>query len=108
MLRANFGPESSGAVVCGLALRKADGDDTVQWPQRRSATRNDSVPAQLVLHPHSPLTGHQPAELCPLARPVNAVICLWPVSNIFQTKCRMVVVQDDTMLLDRCRLTGAS
>jgi hypothetical protein len=31
--------------VCGLALRKADGDDTVQWPLWRSATRNDPVPA---------------------------------------------------------------
>ena len=28
------------SVVCGLALRKADGDDTVQWP-----LRNDPVPA---------------------------------------------------------------
>ena len=78
--------------VCGLALRKADDDDTVQWPLPRSATRNDPAPA-VFLTP-SPLTskGHQLAELRPLALPVNAVSCLRPISEIFQTKCRMVVV----------------
>ena len=39
------GQVRSRSVVCGLALRKADGDDTVQWPPRRSATRNNPVPA---------------------------------------------------------------
>ena len=75
-----------------MALRNPDGDDTVQWPLRRSATRNDPVPA-VFLTP-SPLTskGHQPAELRPLALPVNTVSCLRPISDIFQTKCGMVVV----------------
>ena len=31
--------------VSDLALRKADGDETVQWPPWRSATQNDLVPA---------------------------------------------------------------
>ena len=70
-----FGPEKGG-----------------RWPLQRSATRNDPVPA-VFLTP-SPLTskGHQPAELRPLALPVNAVSCLRPISDIFQTKYRMVVV----------------
>jgi hypothetical protein len=78
--------------VCGLALRKADSDDTVKWPLPWSATRNDPAPA-IFLTP-SPLTskGHQPDELSPLALPVNAVSCVRPISDIFQTKCGMVVV----------------
>ena len=33
------------ACVSGLALRKADGEEIVQWPLRGSATQNDLVPA---------------------------------------------------------------
>ena len=74
--------------LCSLALRKADGDETVQWLPRRSTTQNDLVLAaqsglsgHLVLHPHRPLIGHQPAELRPLAPPVLAVNCLRPISD---------------------------
>ena len=47
---------------------------------------------------------YQPSELGPLAPPVNAVSCFQPISDTFQTKCRIVVVQDDRMPLDMCLL----
>ena len=72
--------------MSGLALRKADGDETVQWPPRRSATRNEPVLAaqsglsgHLVLHLHRPLSGHQPGVLRSLAPPVNPLNCVRPI-----------------------------
>ena len=95
--------DGSLAVVSGLALRKADGDETVQWPPRRSATRNEPVLAaqsglsgHLVLHLHRPLSGHQPAKLRPLAPPVSAVSCL----RLFQTFFRQNIG------CWYCRMTG--
>ena len=44
-LLPSLAPSSSIPGLCGLALRKADGDETVQWPPWRSATRNDVAPA---------------------------------------------------------------
>ena len=69
--------------------------------ERRSVTQNNPVlvaqsglSGHLDLYPHDgahpPLCSHQ-SELSA----VHAVSCLQPISDIFQTKCRMVLVQDD-------------
>ena len=78
-------------VVSGLALRKANGDETVQWPPRRFAKQNEPVLAaqsglsgHLVLHLHRPLSGHQLAELLLQAPPVNAISCLRPFQTFFR------------------------
>ena len=83
--------------VSDMALSKADGDDTVQWPRRRSASENEPVPADILtpsphgaktLQPHLWLWLWQPHLLAP---PVNAVR---PISDIFRQNagwwwCRM-------------------
>ena len=86
--------------VCGLALEKADGDDTLQWPPRRSATRNDPVLAIfLTPSPPPPQSPDWPSagRTTSVGPSVNAVSCLRPISDIFPTKCKIVVVQDDRM-----------
>ena len=43
--------------VSDMALSKADGDDTVQWPRRRSASENEPVPADILTpSPHGAKT----------------------------------------------------
>ena len=69
-------------VVSDLALRKANDDETVQWPPRRFARQNEPSPPPS--HLHRPLSGHQPGELRPLAPPVNAVSCLRPFQTFFR------------------------
>ena len=44
-LNFSFIEPGSQSGMCGLALRKADVDDTVQWLPRLSVTQNDPAPA---------------------------------------------------------------